>query len=491
MSQLPAPILIAFACYIVVVLGIGFIAYLRTKTASDFYLGGRRLTPTVSAISASASDMSAWVLLGLPGYAYLAGLEALWIVIGLVIGVAANWVLMAKRLRIYSQQLNDAVTIPSYLQQRFAASNPWLSVIAAVSILFFFLFYVASGLIAGGKLFSQVFAIDYQWAVIISGTLIMAYTLFGGFLAVSWTDVFQALLMLLAICVVPLIVLVKIEGDFFELIHLKNAELLNLLTDTNGSNLGLIAIISSMGWGLGYFGQPHVLARFKALESAHYANTAALIGVSWSSVCYLLAVLLGLCGIAYLGDPLADPEKVFMVLVTVIFHPLIAGILLAAILAAIMSTVDSQLLACSSSLAEDIFPLLNKNSPDADLRLRVGRLSVVFLSLLAILFATNPENTVLGVVSYAWAGLGASLGPVILISLYWRKMTETSALMGILVGGCTVILWSKLSGSIFELYALIPGFIFSLLAIFGCGLISKIKAKKVALQQFDKMLKQL
>jgi sodium/proline symporter len=491
MSHLPIPTLIAFVCYIAVVLAIGFIAYMRTNTASDYFLGGRKLSPAVSAISASASDMSAWVLLGLPGYAYLAGLEAVWIVLGLVLGVAANWLLMAKRLRVYSHLLDDAVTIPSYLQRRFAGSNNGLSVIAAISILFFFLFYVASGLIAGGKLFSQVFSIDYHWAVMISGVLILLYTLFGGFLAVSWTDVFQALLMLLAIVVVPIIVFTEMEIGLSEKISLNNPQLLNPFTDKQGSQLGLVMIVSSMGWGLGYFGQPHVLARFKALKHVTDANSAAVIGISWSLVCYSLAVLLGLCGIAYLSDPLVDSEKVFMVLVTIIFHPLIAGILLAAILAAIMSTVDSQLLASSSSLAEDIVPLVTKKQPDAKFRLTVARLSVVTLSLLAILIALEPDNTVLGVVGYAWAGLGASLGPVVLVSLYWRAMTELSALVGVIVGTGTVIIWPHLNGGLFELYALVPGFILSLVAILSCGMLSNEGPKQKVVVQFDKMLKRL
>lgn len=491
MSQLSIPTLVAFLCYIGIVLGIGFLAYLRTQNSTDYFLGGRKLTPAVSAISASASDMSGWVLLGLPGYAYLAGLEAAWIAMGLVIGVAANWLLVARRLRIYSHQLDDAVTIPSYLHRRFAAATPWLRVIASVSILLFFLFYVASGLIAGGKLFNQVFAVDYYWAVVISASLILIYTLFGGFLAVSWTDVFQGLLMLLAISAVPLLVITQIEGGFAQQINLKNPQLLNMLTDAEGNSLGLLMIIGSMGWGLGYFGQPHVLARFKAIRDPAETNSATLIGVSWSLLCYSLAVLLGLCGIAFLAEPLTDPEKVFMALTTVIFHPLIAGILLAAILAAIMSTVDSQLLACSSSLAEDIFPLVRRKQLDPRARLRVGRISVVVLAVLAMLFALNPDNTVLGVVSYAWAGLGASLGPVMLISLYWRSMSEASALAGVAVGGGTVILWSQLNGGLFDLYALVPGFMLSSLAIISCGFIAKFKPKQSVIKQFDTMLRQL
>ncbi|MGB2055204.1 MAG: sodium/proline symporter, partial [Porticoccaceae bacterium] len=269
MSQLSLPTTIAFLIYISIVLGIGFYAYIQTKSASDYFLGGRQLSPTVSAISAGASDMSGWVLLGLPGYAYMAGLEAVWISIGLTIGVAANWLLMAKRLRIYSAQLDDAVTLPAYLQRRFADTRPWLKSIASISILLFFLFYVGSGLIAGGKLFNEVFGFDYQWAVLTSVVLILIYTLFGGFLAVSWTDVFQGLLMLLALVAVPVLVISQAGGvsEMATQINQQNPQLLDLFTAVNGQSLGWMMIISTMGWGLGYFGQPHILARFKAIRS--------------------------------------------------------------------------------------------------------------------------------------------------------------------------------------------------------------------------------
>ena len=489
MSELSMSTVVAFLAYVAIVLSIGFYAYLKTKNATDYFLGGRELSPAVSAISAGASDMSGWVLLGLPGYAYLAGLEAAWISLGLVLGVAANWGLMAKRLRLYSEQLDDAVTLPTYLQRRFADNTPWLKSIASLSILLFFLFYVGSGLIAGGKLFNEVFGFDYHIAVFVSVALILFYTLFGGFLAVSWTDVFQGLLMLLALVCVPVLVISQTGGldEFTAKINLKNPQLLDAFTDVNGNALGWMAIISAMGWGLGYFGQPHILARFMAIRSASETGQAASIGVIWAFLCYLLAILVGLSGLAYLPEVIADSEKVFIALTGLIFHPLIAGILLAAILAAIMSTVDSQLLVCSSSLAEDLYPLVSKKSLSPEQRLQVGRVAVVVLALMATLLAMNPDSKVLDVVSYAWAGLGASLGPAILISLYWRKMTARGALAGVFVGGATVIIWPQFEGGIFELYSLVPGFGISALAVVVGSLIDNSGDQALIHKGFDKM----
>ena len=489
MSELSMSTVVAFLAYVAIVLSIGFYAYLKTKNATDYFLGGRELSPAVSAISAGASDMSGWVLLGLPGYAYLAGLEAAWISLGLVLGVAANWGLMAKRLRLYSEQLDDAVTLPTYLQRRFADNTPWLKSIASLSILLFFLFYVGSGLIAGGKLFNEVFGFDYHIAVFVSVALILFYTLFGGFLAVSWTDVFQGLLMLLALVCVPVLVISQTGGldEFTAKINLKNPQLLDAFTDINGNALGWMAIISAMGWGLGYFGQPHILARFMAIRSASETGQAASIGVAWAFLCYLLAILVGLSGLAYLPEVIADSEKVFIALTGLIFHPLIAGILLAAILAAIMSTVDSQLLVCSSSLAEDLYPLVSKKSLSPEQRLQVGRVAVVVLALMATLLAMNPDSKVLDVVSYAWAGLGASLGPAILISLYWRKMTARGALAGVFVGGATVIIWPQFEGGIFELYSLVPGFGISALAVVVGSLIDNSEDQALIHKGFDKM----
>ena len=492
MTELSAPTIIAFVIYVGIVLAIGVYAYLSTKSATDYFLGGRNLSPAVSAISAGASDMSGWVLLGLPGYAYMAGLEAFWITLGLTIGVAANWMLMAKRLRIYTVILDDAVTIPAYLQRRFGDANPWLKIIASVSILLFFLFYVGSGLIAGGKLFNAVFGLDYVVAVLTGVVLILFYTLFGGFLAVSWTDVFQGLLMLAALIAVPVVVMSGAGGlgGFGDQVRAINPELLDIFTNASGESLSTLQIISLLGWGFGYFGLPHVLARFKAIRSADEVGVATVIGVSWSFVGYLMAILVGLCGVVYLANPLADSERVFIELTSVIFHPLVAGVLLAAILAAIMSTVDSQLLVCSSTLAEDLYPMLAKQPLTQEARLKIGRIAVVAMALMATVLALKPDSKVLDVVSYAWAGLGASLGPSILLSLYWRSMTAAGALAGVVTGGATVIIWESLSGGLFELYSLVPGFALSLTAIAAVSWIS-VKPNAVVQKQFDQMRIQL
>lgn len=492
MTELSAPTIIAFVIYVGIVLAIGVYAYLSTKSATDYFLGGRNLSPAVSAISAGASDMSGWVLLGLPGYAYMAGLEAFWITLGLTIGVAANWMLMAKRLRIYTVILDDAVTIPAYLQRRFGDAKPWLKIIASVSILLFFLFYVGSGLIAGGKLFNAVFGLDYVVAVLTGVVLILFYTLFGGFLAVSWTDVFQGLLMLAALIAVPVVVMSGAGGlgGFGDQVRAINPELLDIFTNASGESLSTLQIISLLGWGFGYFGLPHVLARFKAIRSADEVGVATVIGVSWSFVGYLMAILVGLCGVVYLANPLADSERVFIELTSVIFHPLVAGVLLAAILAAIMSTVDSQLLVCSSTLAEDLYPMLAKQPLTQEARLKIGRIAVVAMALMATVLAMKPDSKVLDVVSYAWAGLGASLGPSILLSLYWRSMTAAGALAGVVTGGATVIIWESLSGGLFELYSLVPGFVLSLTAIAAVSWIS-VKPNAVVQKQFDQMRTQL
>jgi sodium/proline symporter len=280
-------------------------------------------------------------------------------------------------------------------------------------------------------------------------------------------------------------------GDFASQISQTNPEFLNMFTDANGDALGLMVIVSTMGWGLGYFGQPHILARFMALRSASETSKAASIGVLWATLCYLLAILVGLSGVAYLPDLLPDSEKVFIALTGLIFHPLIAGILLAAILAAIMSTVDSQLLVCSSSLAEDLYPLMVKKQLSPENRLQIGRIAVVVLALCATLLAMEPDSKVLDVVSYAWAGLGASIGPAILVSLYWKKMTSSGALAGIVVGGLTVIVWSQLEGGIFNLYALVPGFIFSLVAIALVSLLDRKSENEVVVSQFNLMEQQV
>jgi sodium/proline symporter len=458
-----------FFVYIIVMLLIGWVAYRQTHNLSDYILGGRRLGRWVAAISAGASDMSGWLLLGLPGFAYAAGFQALWLVVGLLLGTYLNWRFIAQRLRIYSEQAGNALTLPAFFEERFNDRTRLLRIISAVFILLFFLFYTSSGLVAAGKLFETVFGLPYVWAVAGGAAAIILYTFMGGFLAVSWTDLVQGLLMAAALLIVPLMALGEIGGLNAALngMHTTNPALLNAFNDVNAKALSSIAIVSLLGWGLGYFGQPHILARFKAIRSADEVGGARHIAVSWTALTLVGATLVGYTGITYVDPALqgADTEKVFMLLVSAMFHPVIAGILLAAILAAIMSTADSQLLVSSSALAEDFYKALFRKQAHQRELVTVGRFAVVMIAAIAFGLALNPKSKVLDLVAYAWAGFGAAFGPALILSLYWKRMTMQGALAGIITGGVTVVIWKNLSGGLFDLYEIVPGFVASVAAI--------------------------
>jgi len=483
-----------FLAYLAVMLGIGLYAYKNTSNSEDYFLGGRSLGPWPTALSAGASDMSGWLLLGLPGYAFVAGLESIWLAGGLLVGTWLNWLICAKRLRTYSITADNSLTLPGFLSVRFQDNSKLIQTISALFILLFFLFYTSSGLVAGGKLFETVFGLDYTYAVIIGTVCVVSYTLFGGFLAVAWTDLIQGLMMSAALIVVPL---VAIDGGWTELsstLTTKNPELLNIWTSVSGEPLSTIAIISLVAWGLGYFGQPHILARFKASRSNKDIKTARRIAVIWTLISMTGALLIGLVGISYvdsnLAGNLADPEKIFMVLVNAVFHPVVAGILLAAILAAIMSTADSQLLVSSSALAEDFYKkLFNKEATQQQI-VNVGRFAVVAISILALILALNPKSSVLGLVSYAWAGFGAAFGPAILLSLFWRNMNRNGALAGIIVGGVTVVIWKQLSGGWFDVYEIVPGFILATISIIVVSLATGAPEEAVT-ESFDEYEKAL
>lgn len=468
---------LSFFCYLLAVLGIGIVAWRRTRSLSDFVLGGRSLGSWVAALSASASDMSGWLLLGLPGYAYVAGLESFWLALGLLIGTWLNWRLVAARLRTASEAAGNALTLPEYLSNRFEDSSGLIRVSSSCFVLLFFLFYTSSGLVAGGKLFESVFGLPYVWAVASGAAIIILYTAFGGFLAVSWTDLFQGLLMLLALVAIPLYALPELGGidGFVSTMGGINGELLDPLSDSKGGPLGLIAIVSLMAWGLGYFGQPHILARFKAIKESGFVPRAERIAVSWVFISLTAACLVGMMGVPLFEVPLEDAETVFIRLVELLFHPLVAGICLAAILAAIMSTADSQLLVSSSTFTADLYRLLlRKQASEAELVI-VGRLAVLSIALVALLLALDRESKVLDLVSYAWAGFGAAFGPAVLLSLYWKGMNRWGALAGIVSGGLTVVIWKPLQGGLFDLYEIIPGFLISLLMIL---LVSRLTATR-------------
>ncbi len=482
---------ITFIVYIAGMLALGLIAYMRTQNLSDYILGGRNLGPIPSALSAGASDMSGWLLLGLPGAAYASGVGASWIAIGLLIGTYLNWLLVARRLRNYSHAAKDSLTIPSFLENRFRDTSRLLRVIAAFFILLFFLFYTSSGLVAGGKLFETVFDMPYEWAVVIGTIAVVSYTLFGGFLAVSWTDVIQGLLMLAALILVPILAINSSEVGGFSGLNDELMELgqgtLSLFTEADGEALGFIAIISSLAWGLGYFGQPHVLARFKAISDESLVPYARRVGVTWTAFTLLGSVLVGLAAVGYFGaDGLDDREQAFMLLVDALFHPVIAGILLAAILAAVMSTADSQLLVSSSALAEDFYKGFFRKDADSAELVRVGRIAVVVIAVIACIVALDDESMVLDLVAYAWAGFGAAFGPVILLSLYWRDMNRNGALAGVLTGGITVVVWDLLEGGLFDIYEIVPGFLFAAIAVIVVSKLSDGPSEEIN-QEFDKV----
>jgi sodium/proline symporter len=472
-------ILISFIIYLIFMISIGLIFYKKTKNLSDYILGGRNLNYWVTSMSAQASDMSGWLLLGLPGAAYLAGMEAIWIAIGLAAGTYLNWKFIAKRLRQYTEIAGDSITLPDYFENRFRDKSKILRILSALFILIFFLLYTASGFVAGAKLFSTVFGLSYNIALLIGMLVIISYTFLGGFMAVSWTDFFQGMIMFFAIIIVPVTGIIRLGGisSTFDSIKGINPELLDIFTKIDGSPLPMIVIISSLAWGLGYFGQPHILARFMAIRSSNDIKKARFIAMNWVAISLFCAVLVGIVGRALLiGNPLIGKpasEKVFIILVNSLTNPIIAGVLLAAILAAIMSTADSQLLVASSAITEDFYRVLFRKKASDNELVWISRFAVIGVAIIAYLIALDPQSSVLDLVANAWAGFGATFGPIVVLSLAWKRMTRNGAIGGIVAGGFTVISWMQLQGGIFDLYEIFPGFIISVLTIIIVSLLDK------------------
>ena len=476
------PLLIAFLVYLLLILFLGVKAYKRTHSLGDYILGGRKLGSVVTALSVGASDMSGWLLLGLPGAIYLGGISEVWIGIGLVIGAYCNWLLVAKPLRLYSQRANNSLTLPDYFENRFNDKSRVLRVISALVILLFFTFYTASGLVGGAILFESSFGLEYSLALLAGAFIIVVYTFVGGFLAVAWTDAFQAMLMLAALLITPIAVINEAGGAGTVLDQLEqiNSENTNWF-----ANLTLLGFISLIAWGLGYAGQPHILARFMAVEDPQKLNSSKWIAMSCMVVVLFGSVSTGLAGITYfVGQPLANPETVFIILSQSLFNPWIAGIITAAILSAIMSTIDSQLLVSSSVISEDFYRVFVRPKASEKELLLVSRIAVVVIALLALAIASDRNSRVLELVSYAWAGFGAAFGPVIIFSLFWRSMTAISAVIGMVVGAVTVVVWSNLSGGLFELYEIVPGFLFASLSIVFVNLF-KLEQNESTLSQYD------
>ena len=455
--------------YMGICLVLGFIAYRRTSNLADYILGGRSLGSWVTAFSAQASDMSGWLLMGLPGLAYLAGFDAVWLAAGLILGTYLNWKFIAAPLRVRTEQLGDSLTMPDYFERRFDDHSRVLRTITAAFILVFFTFYASSGFVATGRLFEFLFGMHYHDAMFWGSIVMLAYTFFGGFLAVSWSDVLQGTLMFFALILVAAVGvgLVGGFGDMVATIEARNPALLDPFLGSGGEALGAIGIASLLAWGLGYPGQPHILARFMAIRSAEEMPVARRVAMGWVIVVLLAAVVVGLAGSAIITPPLVGPdtEKVFIQLSTTHLQPVLAGICLSGILAAIMSTASAQLLVASSAFAQDFYKGLFRRDPGRVELLWIGRGAVLAIALLAYVLALNPENKVLDLVAWAWAGFGAAFGPAIVLSLYWPRMTRNGALAGMLVGGLTVILWKQGSGGIFALYEMVPGVVLSAIAI--------------------------
>lgn len=478
--------IIAIGVYLLILLTIGYYSYKKTSNLSDYMIGGRGLGPLVTALSAGASDMSGWMLMGLPGAVYLTGISNIWIGIGLTVGAYFNYLLLAPRFRVYTEIANDSMTIPDYLENRFKDKSNILRLVSGIVILVFFILYVSSGLVAGGKLFVDTYKLTYTMGVVVTLSVVVLYTYYGGFLAVSLTDFFQGTLMFVCLITVPVVAYMNIgvdPGTFVNKVKAIDPKLFDIFRGTS-----IASIISLLAWGLGYFGQPHIIVRFMAIKSAKELKSARRIGIGWMAIGLLGAVVSGIIGLVYFTEhntPLSDPETVFLRLGDILFHPFITGIILSAVLAAIMSTISSQLLVCSSSITKDFYlAFFNKEASEKQ-QMVIGKLAVLVVAAFATVLAYLPNKTILDIVGQAWAGFGSSFGPVLLLSLYWKRMTKWGALSGMIVGGITVLLWIVLGLSSF-LYEMIPGFSLSLLSVIIVSLLTKKPDSDIS-KQFNKM----
>lgn len=595
--QINTPIAITFFAYAALMLYIGFYFYKQNKSTEDYFLGGRSMGPVVSALSAGASDMSGWLLMGLPGALYVGGLIESYIAIGLSVGALLNWSFVAKRLRIYTSVIADSLTIPDYFETRFDDDKHILRFVCAVVILIFFTFYVSSGLVSGAKLFESTFGIDYEYALTTGTLIIVAYTFLGGYKAVCWTDMLQGLLMMGALIIVPIVMLNHLGGISEVSKYIKNSDVASknilqvqasipdLLKDLNNQKtkeevalliselnnakdrpineksikqefkkddsiaflfnnnlknviftkdlakrlqdaldsndtqtlgklldgfskvkfasqdrltwfggISLIGIISSLAWGLGYFGQPHILVRFMSIRSTKDIPTATFVGISWMVISLIGACFIGLIGTAYVNKfdlSLADPEKIFIVMSQILFNPWVTGILLSAILAAIMSTASSQLLVSSATIAEDFYKkVFNKEASNKTV-MNLGRVGVLIVALIAFVISTDKDSSVLSIVAYAWAGFGASFGSVMLFSLFWSRMTRMGAILGMITGAVVVVLWKNYLASFFDfpIYEIVPGFLAASLVIIIASLLTNVRPGTKA--AYERMLKEL
>ena len=499
-------ILAAFIAYMGMMLVIGA-SYMKTgKSTEDYFLGGRKLGGWVVALSAQASDMSGWLLMGLPGSVYALGTGQMWIAVGLFLGTVANWLIISNRLRRYTIVANNSLTLPAYFENRFHDKKRILLGISSIVIVIFFLVYTASAFASGGKLFSTVFGCSYHVSLTIGAIIILAYTFMGGFMAVCVTDFIQGMLMLIALVTVPVIAYALMDGNLGGALAqtgVTTANFLNVMKNGD-STFSAVDIISQLAWGLGYCGMPHILVRFMAVKNQKELNKSKGIAIVWVAISLAFAVIIGVLGRAYLyptvlGENGSSTETVFIEMITRLFTvdfriPLIAGLFLCGILAAIMSTADSQLLVTASSVSEDIYKGIVRKDATQDNVMKMSRITVIAVALLAYLIAWDPNSSIMGLVSNAWAGLGAAFGPIVLMSLFWKRCNLPGAVAGIVSGGFTVIIWDYIPlvsgqtlGAVTGLYSLAIGFLISIILIVIVSLCTKAPDATI-LAEFDRVV---
>lgn len=483
------PIALAFILYLVLMMSIGLYYSRRQKNLSSYILGDRQLGPWLTSMSAEASDMSGWMLMGLPGYAYLHGLSAFWTGIGLIIGTWANWLLVSQRLRNYTEVANNSLTIPDYLSNRFEDRKNGLRLICALFIILFFIIYTSSGFVAAGKLFNTIFGIPYLHALLLGAFVVVFYTFLGGFSAVALTDFIQGTMMFFTVIYVPVAATIAMGGPMptLDILSKEGADFFSFFPDSTGMSALLVMIVSSLGWGLGYFGQPHILVKFMAIGDPKELKKSTRIAMTWVLLSLTFAIAIGVVGKAYLSTPLenANAERVFILMAESLSAPFITGIIWSAILAAIMSTSSSQLLVTSSAVSRDLFQAFLKKDASEKTLIRVSRLSVLLVSAIAVYLGSDPNSYIFSIVSYAWAGFGACFGATVLLSLYWKRMTLKGAYAGVIVGGVTVLIWKQFEW--FGLYELVPGFFFSIAAIIIVSLLDKEPSESIK-ETFEKAL---
>lgn len=482
-------IAVAFCLYLVLMMAIGLYYSKQQTNLSAYILGDRKLGPWLTSMSAEASDMSGWMLMGLPGFAYLHGLSAFWTGLGLIVGTWLNWVLVSKRLRNYTEVANNSLTIPGYLSNRFEDRKNGLRFICAIFIILFFVIYTSSGFVAAGKLFNTIFGIPYMESLLIGAFVVVFYTFLGGFSAVALTDFIQGTMMLFTVLYVPVAAMIALGGaaPTMEILSGEGADFLSFFPDSTGTGALLIMMVSSLGWGIGYFGQPHILVKFMAISDAKDLKKSTHIAMTWVLLSLTFAIAMGIIGKAYLSTPLhdADAERVFIIMARSLSTPFITGIIWSAILAAIMSTSSSQLLVTSSAVSNDLYRSFFRKQASQRELLWVSRLSVLAVSLLAIYLGSDPNSYIFSIVSYAWAGFGACFGGTVLLSLYWKRMTLSGTYAGVIIGGLTVLIWKHFGW--FGLYELVPGFLFSVISIIIVSLIDKEPSRSIY-ETFDKAI---